>query len=117
MEDTSKRINMIMKELNVDWSWNDQENTGVCAATKNVWSRAARRKVQHQASLNKESTQNGHDTVPEPKVNLGVRITLIAPAEERVLRVRWLKGTDKVLFESFCGMLKRKLVMSDNPST
>lgn len=32
-------------------------------------------------------------------------------AEERGVRVivRWLKGSDSVLFESFCGMLKRKL--------
>lgn len=32
-------------------------------------------------------------------------------AEERGVRVivRWVKGVDSVLFESFCGMLKRKL--------
>lgn len=28
--------------------------------------------------------------------------------------VRWLKGHDAVLFESFCGMLKRKLEESIN---
>lgn len=32
-------------------------------------------------------------------------------AEEKGVKVvvRWLKGSDSVLFESFCGMLKRKL--------
>ena len=29
---------------------------------------------------------------------LGVKVT-----------IRWLKGNDSVLFESFCGMVKRKL--------
>jgi len=116
LEDTSKRINMIMKELNVNWSWNDQENTGVCSASKDVWSRAARRKVQHQATINDESTQNEHDSVDEPEINLGVRLALTAAAEGRVLGIRWLKGTNKVLFESFCGMLKRKLSMNDKSS-
>jgi len=25
------------------------------------------------------------------------------------VRIRWLKGHDSVLFESFCGMMKRKI--------
>jgi len=105
-----------MKELNVNWSWSDQGRTGVCLTSKDVWSRAARRKVQHQATINDESTQNEHDSVDEPEITLGARMALIASAEGCVLGIRWLKGTNKVLFESFCGMLKRKLSMSDKPS-
>lgn len=54
-------------------------------------------------------------TVPED-VALGVRVqvklvhgqTPEAKGEVQVL-IRWIQGTDSVLFESFCGMLKRKM--------
>jgi len=37
---------------------------------------------------------------------LGVRITIKAEC----VRVEWLKGRDSVLWESFCGMLKRAII-------
>jgi len=42
---------------------------------------------------------------------LGFKIILMERREEKGVKVniRWLKGFDAVLFESFCGMLKRKL--------
>jgi len=42
---------------------------------------------------------------------LGFKIVLLEVAEDKAVKVnvRWLKGFDTVLFESFCGMLKRKL--------
>lgn len=41
---------------------------------------------------------------------LGFRIDLSLQADHSVdVVVRWIKGSDQVLFESFCGMLKRKL--------
>lgn len=46
------------------------------------------------------------------KAAFGFKIQLrIDPNEEGAVRVvvRWLKGADSVLFESFCGMIKRKL--------
>jgi 23S rRNA (adenine1618-N6)-methyltransferase len=48
-------------------------------------------------------------------VQLGVRVYLRLlrgqkPEDKEVqVLVRWTQGTDTVLFESFCGMLKRKL--------
>lgn len=50
--------------------------------------------------------------VDEGKAALGFKIQLkMDPVEDKLVRVvvRWLKGTDSVLFESFCGMIKRKL--------
>ena len=38
-------------------------------------------------------------------VALGIKITV----KEDEVHVRWLRGTDSVLFESFCGMLKRAI--------
>jgi 23S rRNA (adenine1618-N6)-methyltransferase len=49
------------------------------------------------------------------KVALGVRVYLRLtqgdkPEEQKVQTlVRWAQGTDTVLFESFCGMVKRKM--------
>ena len=48
-----------------------------------------------QLAMESDTVRTGDETSTEKK-------------EVRVL-VRWLKGTDSVLFESFCGMLKRKL--------
>ncbi|KAK5238257.1 hypothetical protein LTR16_012499, partial [Cryomyces antarcticus] len=38
-------------------------------------------------------------------VALGFKITV--GAADKVVEVRWLQGRDSVLFESFCGMLRR----------
>lgn len=49
------------------------------------------------------------------QVALGVRLQIRLvrgqkPDEKEVkVLVRWAQGTDTVLFESFCGMVKRKL--------
>ena len=49
------------------------------------------------------------------QVALGVRLQIRLvrgqkPEENEVkVLVRWAQGTDTVLFESFCGMVKRKL--------
>lgn len=58
-----------------------------------VWSRSARRAAQRGALV------LGTD------VQLGFLITIFT---EQVV-IRWTRGRDAVLFESFCGMLKRKL--------
>ena len=51
-----------------------------------------------------------------PKViALGVRVQLrLLPGEDRESKevqatIRWIQGTDSVIFESFCGMAKRKI--------
>ena len=50
--------------------------------------------------------------VDESKAALGFKVHVRQDGiEEKGVKVvvRWLKGTDSVLYESFCGMLKRKL--------
>lgn len=50
--------------------------------------------------------------VDESKAALGFKVQVRQDGiEEKGVKVvvRWLKGTDSVLYESFCGMLKRKL--------
>lgn len=49
----------------------------------------------------------------EDQAALGFKVQLrldISGENKKVqMQLRWLKGADTVLFESFCGMLKRKL--------
>lgn len=44
-------------------------------------------------------------------VRLQIRLVRGQKPDEREVKVlvRWAQGTDTVLFESFCGMVKRKL--------
>lgn len=55
--------------------------------------------------ISAEETANDYDDDIRAAAKLGVRITVEA---ERV-RVEWLKGLDSVLWESFCGILKRAI--------
>ena len=67
-----------------------------CEFSGNVWSRAWRRAALRGAA-------NHADT----GVRMGV---LLKPEESRVL-IRWIYGEDRVLYESFCEMIRRKVVM------
>lgn len=69
---------------------------------ENVWSRQARRKMKTGAAQTE---------VDEHKAALGFKVQLTQGGIDPRVHVvaRWLKGTDSVLYESFCGMLKRKL--------
>jgi 23S rRNA (adenine1618-N6)-methyltransferase len=53
----------------------------------------------------------------DPEMAFGFKIHMEGnPGGESGARVtvRWLKGHDSVLFESFCGMIKRKIEESAN---
>jgi 23S rRNA (adenine1618-N6)-methyltransferase len=83
-----------------------------------VWSRSARRKRKFQQEA-KEKVKEGVDGAKddgddedesssdeeEEPIALAVKITC---SPNRV-DIRWLRGTDFTLWESFCGMLKRAL--------
>lgn len=89
-----------MSQLPLKWQWRQSISTGIGFSSKAVWSRAARR----------ARTDGGN--VEEDDMALGVKI-LIEEIEGgqpgSKTTIRWLKGHDSVLFESFCGMLKRKI--------
>ena len=61
---------------------------------------------------NAETLAEHKARVDESKAALGFKVQVRQDGiEEKGVKVmvRWLKGTDSVLYESFCGMLKRKL--------
>jgi len=80
--------------------WKPSISTGVGFSEKAVWSRAARR---HAAKIQDEMEEDDGD------IALGFKIHVEGIAEGMRVTIRWLKGHDSVLFESFCGMIKRKL--------
>ncbi|KAL5340372.1 hypothetical protein BJX70DRAFT_361565 [Aspergillus crustosus] len=105
IDDTGKALNAEISALHIHWTWHPDLATGIGFASENVWSRQYRRKMKISESQEKPE-------VDEKTVTLGFKISLsMDPIGETALGVvvRWLKGTDTVLFESFCGMVKRKL--------
>jgi 23S rRNA (adenine1618-N6)-methyltransferase len=88
-------------------------NAGVALAKENVWSRAARRKKRLRADRQSDEMdidgahgESDHSMDTDSEVAaLALKISI----HEEKVEVRWLKGIDSVMFESFCGMLKREL--------
>lgn len=124
-ETLGEKVDGIMSELDLRWQWRPNIHTGVAFARDNVWSRSARRKrkfqqqQQQQENAEKakeakdkkgkakddESSDSESDEEDEEPIALAVKIVC---SEGRV-DIRWLRGTDFTLWESFCGMLKRSL--------
>ncbi|KAL3455791.1 hypothetical protein BJX64DRAFT_57103 [Aspergillus heterothallicus] len=105
IDSTSTSIDIELSALHILWTWRKNLATGVGFAAENVWSRQYRRKM-------KLSVDQKKPNIDESTAVLGFKLQLkMDPIEEKTVRVvvRWLKGTDSVLFESFCGMVKRKL--------
>ncbi|KAL2014481.1 hypothetical protein VTN00DRAFT_2006 [Thermoascus crustaceus] len=102
------KIDAELHSLPIKWVWHHAMATGVGFAMENVWSRQARRKRQQQQKGNTDAEK---EKISEDSAALGFKIQLKQKAVEKDVEVliRWLKGTDSVLFESFCGMLKRKV--------
>lgn len=104
-----KTVNAVISELQLEWQWRNAISTGVGFSNENVWSRQARRKKMSKAESTKAEMAK-MDVDPDAAA-LGFKIEVRQRLHQTDVdvSVRWLKGTDNVLFESFCGMLKRKV--------
>jgi 23S rRNA (adenine1618-N6)-methyltransferase len=96
----ASNLNDTLSQLPMQWIWKAQILTGVGFTEKDVWSRSARRLAASTRRM---------DTDDDPEMTLGFKIHLRNEDGNTKLIIRWLKGQDSVLFESFCGMVKRKL--------
>ncbi|KAI2794133.1 RNA N6-adenosine-methyltransferase METTL16 [Penicillium oxalicum] len=105
------RMNAEFASLPWHWTWHKDLSAGVGFAPENVWSRQARRKMKLLAG----QAQSGTLLAVPKVIALGVRVQLrLLPGEDRESKevqatIRWIQGTDSVIFESFCGMAKRKI--------
>ena len=102
-----------MKPLDIRWQYRPLITTGIGFAKANVWSRAARRskqnKVDTKPKVQDEDSMDGDEGAEEPALGFKITLGLNGNHSEVEFLVRWLKGHDSVLFESFCGMLKRQI--------
>lgn len=100
-EVAAQRLNETMQGLSLQWQYKPSMTMGLVLTNGNVWSRAARRR--------KEQGQEEMDVVDDDSVALCAIVALSNATLGAKVRIRWLQGQDHVLFESFCGMLKRQL--------
>lgn len=124
-----EKVDAVLKRLEVKWRWKEGSAMGLMEARENVWSRAARRRRKRGAEApghsgcELESARDGtavddddvdndnEDEEEEEEEEKGENVALAVMISYRIeeVNVRWLRGNDYVLFESFCGMLKREL--------
>lgn len=104
VEKVGKRLEVAMKELKWSWTWDAGTGEWVGFSEGDVWSRSARRKMKDKVEVETETEKRD---MHGPELKFSVRITVKAVHERTEVMVRWLKGEDSVLFESFCGMVKR----------
>lgn len=102
----AERINSVLGDLDLQWQYQPTLSIGIGYATSNVWSRAARRKKDNLQVV-EDVVNDEEDEDEEPAI--GFKVHLKAAEIGQVVQVRWLRGKDSVLFESFCGMLKRQM--------
>ncbi|KAK2871741.1 hypothetical protein FQN49_002879 [Arthroderma sp. PD_2] len=98
-----------IKSFQIPWEWDPQRSSGLGFTMENAWSRQARRKRQQQ-NASKDELNEVEDRFDTDKAVFGFIIQVRRLSPENVdVTVRWVKGVDSVIFESFCGMLRRKL--------
>ncbi|KAI5301291.1 hypothetical protein KEM55_006094 [Ascosphaera atra] len=129
------RIKDDLSKLDMAWTWNPDSTSGIGWSTGDVWSRKARR-MRMMKKRKREDDEEGTSKPDQGKkeeeklgpgsASFGVRISICECPQEREklgeeqggqarsnakleVKIRWLKGDDTVLFESFCGMVKRKV--------
>lgn len=108
-------IDKHLSSLNLSWTWNPATSIGVGEATQNVWSRAYRR-AQERKVKDDQSTAGGEtaddmaverdEGKEKGEVQLAFRVRVVELA--RQVDLEWLKGTNQVLWESFCGLMHRE---------
>ncbi|KAL1635910.1 hypothetical protein SLS58_010078 [Diplodia intermedia] len=107
MERFAKAIDETMHNLALQWKWNEELRLGYGRATKNVWSRSARRKRKREEGAKQPTSNKDAELKDESdsEIALGFEISV----QTDVLLIRWVQGQEQVLFESFCGMMKQTL--------
>lgn len=103
-------LNKTLEALDLKWSWQSEKWTGHGIASQNVWSRSARRKrkrVEMEQADGQETKPQFETLKADDPVEIALRFDI--DVREGDMEVRWLQGKDNILFESFCGMLKRSM--------
>ena len=132
-DEVGARINTEIGRLDLKWQWKPALGIGLgIAEIGDCWSRKARRRLEHRSKLQPEKEDeemedsDDEDEDKEPELVFKIHVRQRPEKEENegggggggggggtaggvAVMVRWLQGHDHVLFESFCGWLKRKV--------
>ncbi|KAL8799908.1 MAG: hypothetical protein Q9200_007415, partial [Gallowayella weberi] len=111
------KMNTLLESLDLRWRYRGPIATGVGFARANVWSRAARRRERKKGgernaleSSDGDDDEGEEEEEEEPALGFKIQLRMDKGSEGVGVMVRWLQGRESVLFESFCGMLKRQMV-------
>ena len=103
-------LNESFEEVDLRWHWRRADKTGLAIAQHDVWSRKARRKQQLAIQEKSDGALSPDDSMQaEPELVVKIRVMDAIDPIRVAVRVRWMAGAEVVLFESFCGWLKRKI--------
>ena len=117
IEETARGLNLVLEPLFLRWQYRPNLSAGIGFAPKDVWSRSARRQTKKeemtaQTASNEsmdEDAMDEDDDEAEPALGFKIQLTRVEDGKGVDVLIRWLQGHDSVLFESFCGMVKRQL--------
>lgn len=122
-DDMGRKIDAAIRNLeDIKWQWKPAQHVGLgIAQDGDCWSRRARRrkeKEKRQMNEDEGMKEDGdededEDKEKEPAFAFKIKVGRSSMDGEKemggvVMTVRWLQGQDHVLFESFCGWVKRK---------
>ena len=119
VDNVASLVNTTLQDLNLRWQYRPSISTGIGFAKENVWSRSARRNRQKKELVAHRQPSHHADAMAEDSEDddesdsaLGFKVQMRWQGNEGAdgveVMLRWVKGQDSVLFESFCGMLKRQ---------
>lgn len=132
-DQVSAKIAEEVGKLDLKWRFQQPQRIGMLLSQAgDVWSRKARRKKQNlNVNVNQEKNKDedlemkDHDEADdgesqdededeaEVEPGLVAKISVLEGAQKNAqetrVQIRWLQGREAVVFESFCGWLKRKL--------
>ena len=118
MAEVGRKVDIEIRNLEVRWQWREAIGMGIGFAKEDVWSRKARRrkgKAQTKEIGEDEGTngaENEESSDEEEQESALVFRLSLSPGEGSAVvavNIRWLQGSESVLFESFCGWVRRKL--------
>jgi len=117
---TAQKIHITIQSLPIKWKFNPSLGIGIGFCDTAVWSRSARRKQVHRPSSGsqdekmKDNEEDSDEETDVEEMKFGFKISISrGEMEERKeedngkVVIRWMKGDNSVIFESFCGMMKR----------
>ncbi|KAI4265197.1 MAG: hypothetical protein L6R35_007170 [Caloplaca aegaea] len=114
VQGVADKVNGILEGMDLEWRYRPQVSAGVGFARENVWSRAARRqRLKYKdggGGGDGNEKMDEEEEEEEPALGFKVQLLMLKEGKGTEVVVRWLVGRESVLFESFCGMLKRQVV-------